>query len=188
MVRNQEVLINLEYLWDTCSFQKSFTNSCYFDMIKIHLEHDNYNSICDVTKNELEKNLHLKINEIIEKFQHISKKEIYLEQISSEEITLSIKLLKKYYKNGLHYPDNKILAHAINSNKILITCDKSLYHVAKLINHPVIFSNLTDGIIDILNSNTNKIIKTNVLPSMKKEISKKIVKKVTKISWSAFVQ
>lgn len=188
MVKNQEVLINLEYLWDTCSFQKSFTNNCYFDMIKIHLEPDNYNSICDVTKNELEKNLHLKINEIMEKFQNISKKEVCLEQISSEETTLSIKLLKKHHKNGLHYPDNKILAHAINSNKILITCDKSLYHVAKLITHPVIFSNLTEGIIDILNSNTNKIIKTDVLSYVKKEISKKIVKKISKISWSVFVQ
>jgi hypothetical protein len=181
---------------DSCVGRRCFENPAYFDMLKMKVPNLSTSTTVFTTVSEYEINkraeygfdkLHLQLESSIGS-------EIPIEQISYEMHQLGIWLCDNI--EGLHLPDNQILAYAMLTDSVLITCDKGLENAAMSAGQDVI--NPDRPII------TWAITKTDFLKLAQKKVShlkqkmyipaktfktlpaKTLQKSVRKITWDTF--
>jgi predicted nuclease of predicted toxin-antitoxin system len=181
---------------DSCVGRRCYENPAYFDMLKMKVPNLSTSTTVFTTVSEYEINkraeygfeeLHLQLESSIGS-------EIPIEQISYEMHQLGIWLCDNI--EGLHLPDNQILAYAMLTDSVLITCDKGLENAAMSAGQDVI--NPDRPII------TRAITKTDFSKLVQKKVSqikqkmyipaktfktlpaKTLQKSVRKITWDTF--
>jgi hypothetical protein len=181
---------------DSCVGRRCYENPAYFDMLKMKVPNLSTSTTVFTTVSEYEINkraeygfeeLHLQLESSIGS-------EIPIEKISYEMHQLGIWLCDNI--EGLHLPDNQILAYAMLTDSVLITCDKGLENAAMSAGQDVI--NPDRPII------TRAITKTDFSKLVQKKVSqikqkmyipaktfktlpaKTLQKSVRKITWDTF--
>ena len=177
------------YTLDTCVGRKAYENPNYLNMLNTTIDFENSrvlfttvsiyeienraNYSFAVAKENLESSLGIKI--------HVGK------------ITGAISSYATYLESNyelLHYPDNQILAHAVCTDSVLITCDQDLVTVAKQIEHPVLNPDKLSSDVTARKpqSRFRRIVKNTMkTPRVTKQKIKSLaLKPGKKIVWRAF--
>ncbi len=123
---------------DSCIGRRIYENAEYFDMVKMKVPGLSNSTIVFTTVSEYEINKRTEygFDKMHSQLESSLDSDIAIEQISSDMRQLGIWLCDNI--EGLHHPDNQILAHAMITDSVLITCDKSLEKAAVLAGQDVI--------------------------------------------------
>ncbi len=181
---------------DSCVGRRCYENPAYFDMLKMKVPNLSTSTTVFTTVSEYEINkraeygfeeLHLQLESSIGS-------EIPIEQISYEMHQLGIWLCDNI--EGLHLPDNQILAYAMLTDSVLITCDKGLENAAMSAGQDVINPDRPIITRTITKTDFSKLAQTKVsqikqkmyipVKTFKTLPAKTLQKSVRKITWDTF--
>ncbi len=183
------------YILDSCIGRRCYENPAYLDMLKIKVDFKTSKTIfTSVSVFEIDKRAEYGFNSVQSKIELSIGKKIRVEKITYEMNLLGMWLRDNI--DGLHLPDDRILAYAMITDSVLITCDKDLENAARTVGQDVI--NPDNITIDFTKSKSilAKLAKSKV--SMIRQKMKKPVQSVNKaksiilkpgkkIIWRSFV-
>ena len=186
-----------KYVLDSCIGRRCYENPAYFDMLKIKVDDLTTSTtvFTTVSEYEINKRAEYGFEDLHSQMESAIDSEIPIREISYDMHQLGIWLCDNI--EGLHLPDNQILAYAMMTDSVLITCDKGLENAAVRAGHDVInpdrqiisetkiktdFSKLAQKKVSQLK---NRIIAP--VQTIKKIPSQTVKKSVRKITWSTFV-
>ena len=185
-----------KYVPDSCIGRRCYENSAYFDMLKIKVGDLSAAAITftSVSEYEINKRTEYGFDKMHSQWESSVNSEIPVEQITYDVHQLGIWLCDNV--EGLHLPDNQILAYAMITGSVLITCDKGLETAAisvgqSVINpdRPIITQTITKTDFSSIAQNKVYQIKNKIqtpVQTIKKIPNQAIRKSVRKITWSAF--
>ena len=181
---------------DSCIGRRCYENPAYFDMLKMKVSDLSAATITftSVSEYEINKRTEYGFDKLHSQLESSINSEIFVEQISYEMHQLGIWLCDNI--QGLHLPDNQILAYAMLTDSVLITCDKGLEDAAISVGQDVInpdrtiitwattktdFSKLAQR---KANQTKQKIsVPVNIIKNIPAQAIKKSVRKIT---WDTF--
>ncbi len=172
------------YVLDTCIGRRCYDNPAYLDMLKMRIDLEASKAVfTTVSIYEIDNKADYGYDDVKSRLEFVSDSKIGTEEISEEMNVLGIWLNEKI--DGLHYPDNQILAFAMITGSILVTCDKGLERASRSVGHHVI--NPDSAVIDFVKtqSGLGKLARSKA-SSLKQKMAKParaIKKPVTKIVW-----
>lgn len=186
-----------KYVLDSCIGRRCYENPAYFDMLKIKVNDLTTSTTVFTTVSECEINKRAEygFEDLHSQMESGIDSEIPIQAISYEMHQLGIWLCDNI--EGLHLPDNQILAYAMMTESVLVTCDKGLENAAVCAGHDVI--NPDRQIINQTKIKTDfsKLAQKKVsqfkhriiapVQTIKKIPSQTVKKSVRKITWSTFV-
>lgn len=186
-----------KFVLDSCVGRRCYENPAYSDMLKTKVSDltESTTVFTTVSEYEVNKRAEYGFDKMHSQLESSINSEIPILEISYEMHQLGIWLCDNI--KGLHHPDNQILAYAMLTDSVLITCDKGLENAALCAGHDVI--NPDRQIIDQTKIKTDfsrraqkKVDKLkNKIPihvqAIKKVPNNAVKKSVRKITWSAFV-
>ena len=185
-----------KYVLDSCIGRRCYENPAYFDMLKIKVDDLSAAAIAftSVSEYEINKRTEYGFDKMHSQLESVIDSEIPVEQITYDVHQLGIWLCDNV--EGLHLPDNQILACAMITGSVLITCDKGLETAAisvgqSVINpdRPIITQTITKTDFSPIAQNKVYQIKNKIktpVQTIKKMPNQAIRKSVRKITWSAF--
>jgi len=188
-----------KYVLDSCIGRRCYENPAYFDMLKIKVDDLSAATTVFTTVSEYEIN---KRAEYGFDHMHSQLESSFGSKISIEQITFDMKQLGIWLCDnieGLHFPDDQILAYAMITDSVLVTCDKGLENAAVCVGHDVI--NPDRQIVNWTKTKTktdfSKIAQNKVnqfkhkidipVQTIQKIPNQRIKKSIRKIVWSTFV-
>jgi len=186
-----------KYVLDSCIGRRCYENPAYFDMLKTKISDLLYSSIVftDVSEYEINKRTGYEFDMLHLKLESSFGTEIPIERINSDMKQLGIWLCDNIER--LHFPDDQILAYAMITDSVLVTCDKGLENAAVCAGHDVInpdrqIISWTKTKTDFSKIAQNKVHqfkhKSNIPAQTIQKIPNQTIKKsIRKIIWSAFV-
>lgn len=186
-----------KYVLDSCIGRRCYENPAYFDMLKIKVGDLNTSTtvFTTVSEYEINKRAEYGFDKMHSQMESTIDSEIPIQAISYEMHQLGIWICDNI--EGLHLPDNQILAYAMMTDSVLITCDKGLENAAVRAGHDVInpdrqIINQTKIKTDFSKLAQKKVsqLKHRIIAPVQaiKKIPNQTVKKsVRKITWSTFV-
>jgi hypothetical protein len=197
---NEYVKMSVEtpkkYVLDSCIGRRCYENPAYFDMLKIKVSSLSTSTIVftAVSEYEINKRTEYGFDKLHSQLESSIGSEIPIGQISYQMHQLGIWLCDNI--QGLHLPDNQILAYAMLTDSVLITCDKGLEDAAISVGQDVInpdrtiitwattktdFSKLAQR---KANQTKQKIsVPVNIIQNIPAQAIKKSVRKIT---WDTF--
>ena len=185
-----------KYVLDSCIGRRCYENSSYFDMLKIKVSNLSTSTIVftAVSEYEINKRAEYGFDKLHSQLESSIGSDIPIGQISYRMHQLGIWLCDNI--QGLHSPDNQILAYAMLTDSVLITCDKGLEDAAISAGQDVInpdrtiitwattktdFSKLAQRKV---NQTKQKIsVPVNIIKNITAQAIKKSVRKIT---WDTF--
>jgi len=173
---------------DTCVGRKAHENPNYLDMLKtrVDLEHSKV-IFTTVSIYEIEKRADYHFDDAKENLESSLGKKISVGKITDEMSVLGEKLLENH--ELLHIPDNQILAYAICTDSLLVTCDRDLVSVAKQIGQQVLNPDTlcTDTSVKV-KSRFHSIVKEAIAKPavVKQKVKSLALKPGQKILWRSF--
>ena len=185
-----------KYVLDSCIGRRCYENPAYFDMLKIKVDDLSAAAIAftSVSEYEINKRTEYGFDKMHSQLESVIDSEIPIQTINYEMHQLGIWLCDNV--EGLHLPDNQILAYAMITGSVLITCDKGLETAAisvgqSVINpdRPIITQTITKTDFSSIAQNKVYQIKNKIktpVQTIKKMPNQAIRKSVRKITWSAF--
>lgn len=185
-----------KYVLDSCIGRRCYENPAYFDMLKIKVDDLSAAAITftSVSEYEINKRTEYGFDRMHSQLESAIDSEIPIQTINYEMHQLGIWLCDNV--EGLHLPDNQILAYAMITGSVLITCDKGLETAAisvgqSVINpdRPIITQTITKTDFSSIAQNKVYQIKNKIqtpVQTIKKIPNQAIRKSVRKITWSAF--
>ena len=185
-----------KYVLDSCIGRRCYENPAYFDMLKIKVDDLSAAAIAftSVSEYEINKRTEYGFDKMHSQLESVIDSEIPVEQITYDVHQLGIWLCDNI--EGLHLPDNQILACAMITGSVLITCDKGLETAAisvgqSVINpdRPIITQTITKKDFSSIAQNKVYQIKNKIqtpVQTIKQMPHQAIRKSVRKITWSAF--
>ena len=173
---------------DTCVGRKAYENPNYLDMLKtlVDLEKSKV-SFTTVSVYEIEKRASYHFDAAKENLESSLGIKISVGKITFKISVLAEKLLENH--ELLHIPDNQILAYAISTDSVLVTCDKDLVRVAQQLGHKVLNADklCTDTFVKVKSKYHNIVKKAIAKPSVvKQKVKSFALKPGQKIVWRAF--
>ena len=186
-----------KYVLDSCIGRRCYENPAYFDMLKIKVDDLTTSTtvFTTVSEYEINKRAEYGFEDLHSQMESTIDSEIPIQAISYDMHQLGIWLCDNI--EGLHLPDNQILAYAMMTDSVLITCDKGLENAAVRAGHDVInpdrqMINQTKIKTDFSKLAQKKVsqLKHRIIAPVQaiKKIPNQTVKKsVRKITWSTFV-
>ena len=122
---------------DSCIGRRCYENPAYLDMLKLKIDCQLQKFVfTTVTIYEINKRTDYGFDAVQEKLELSFRRRIQTGTITSEMYELSDWL--REHNEGLHLPDDQILAYTMMNNYVLITCDKILEQAAKNVGQLVI--------------------------------------------------
>ena len=185
-----------KYVPDSCIGRRCYENSAYFDMLKMKVSDLSAATITftSVSEYEINKRTEYGFDKLHSQLESSINSEIFVEQISYEMHQLGIWLCDNI--QGLHLPDNQILAYAMITDSVLITCDKGLENAAITAGQDVINPDRTiitwattkTDFSKLAQRKANQIkqkisIPVNIIKNIPAQAIKKSVRKIT---WDTF--
>ena len=127
-----------KYISDSNIGIHCYDNQAYCDMLKTKINDFTTSTIVftSVSVYEINKRVECGFDELHSQLESAIDTEILI-----QKITYGMKELGLWLRNKmpvLHIPDDQILAYAMLTDSVLITCDKGLEEAAKLVNQDVI--------------------------------------------------
>jgi hypothetical protein len=186
-----------KYVLDSCIGRRCYENPAYCDMLRIKVSDLSTATtvFTSVSAYEINKRAEYDFKELCSQLESVIDSEIPIQEISYDMHQLGIWLCDNI--KGLHLPDNQILAYAMLTDSVLITCDKGLENAAICAGQDVINPDRT--VIEYAKTKTDfsKLAQKKV-NQLKHKIcipaktfrtlpAKAIQKSVRKITWSTFV-
>ncbi len=176
------------YTLDSCIGRRCYENPAYLDMLKTRVDLDSSKNVfTSVSEYEIDKRTEYGFNAVHSKLESSFGSKIKVEKITCEMNQLGIWLRDN--NKGLHFPDDQILAYAMITNSVLITCDKDLETVARNVGHDVI--NPDNMTIDFTKTKSDLVKLTRSKVSQIRQKMNRPVrtmkKPVTKIVWRSFI-
>ena len=185
-----------KYVLDSCIGRRCYENPAYFDMLKIKVSSLSTSTIVftAVSEYEINKRTEYGFDKLHSQLESSIGSEIPIGQISYQMHQLGIWLCDNI--QGLHLPDNQILAYAMLTDSVLITCDKGLECAAISVGQDVINPDNTINEHAKIRTDFSKLAQ-NKLNQIKEKISipvqtikelhvQTIKKTVRKITWDTF--
>jgi hypothetical protein len=176
------------YVLDSCIGRRCYENPEYLDMLKLRFDLKSIKTVfTTVSVYEVDKSAEYGFNEMQSKLESSVGIKIKVKKITYEMNQLGIWLIDN--NEGLHTPDDRILAYAMLTDSVLITCDKGLETAARNVGQDVInpdnvmidFTKTTSDLVKLTRSKVSQIRQKMNRPV-------RIMKKpVTKIVWRTFV-
>lgn len=176
------------YTLDSCIGRRCYENPAYLDMLKIKIDFSTFKTVfTSVSVFEIDKRAEYGFDSVQAKIESSIGNKIKVEKITYEMNQLGIWLRDN--SEGLHVPDDRILAYAMLTDSVLITCDKDLEKAAQNVGHAVI--NPDNATIDLTKTKSDlaKLARSKV-SQLKQKMNKPVYaikKPVTKIVWRSFV-
>jgi len=186
-----------KYVLDSCIGRRCYENPAYFDMLKIKVDDLSAATtvFTTVSEYEINKRAEYGFDKMHSQLESAIDSEIPIQTISYEMHQLGIWLCDNI--KGLHLPDNQILAYAMMTDSVLITCDKGLETAAIDAGHdvinpdrPIITQTIRKTDFSLLAQKKVSQLKHRIIAPVQaiKKIPNQTVKKsVRKITWSTFV-
>ena len=181
---------------DSCIGRRCYENPAYFDMLKIKVSNLSTSTtvFTTVSEYEINKRTEYGFDKLHSQLESSIGSEISIGQISYQMQQLGIWLCDNI--QGLHLPDNQILAYAMLTDSVLITCDKGLEYAAISVGQDVINPDNTINEHAKIRTDFSKLAQ-NKLNQIKEKISipvqtikelhvQTIKKTVRKITWDTF--
>ena len=127
-----------DQVWDSNTGRKCYDNPAFCDMVKTKVPDLSTSTIVftSVSVYEINKRIQCGFDELHSQLEFAINSEILIQKITYGMKEFGIWLCDNI--PGLHFPDNEILAYAMFTNSVLITCDKELEKAAKLVSQDVI--------------------------------------------------
>ena len=185
-----------KYISDSNIGIHCYDNQAYCDMLKTKINDFTTSTIVftSVSVYEINKGVECGFDELRSQLESAIDSDIPIHKITYDMRKWGIWLCDNI--PGLHFPDNEILAYAMITNSVLITCDKELEKAAKLVSQDVINPDRTITEYAKIRTNFSKLAqdkvnqikqKTPVLAPTTQESLLEIFKKSAgKITWEAF--
>jgi len=186
-----------KYVLDSCIGRRCYENPAYFDMLKIKVDDLSAATtvFTTVSEYEINKRAEYGFDKMHSQLESAIDSEIPIQTISYEMHQLGIWLCDNI--EGLHLPDNQILAYAMMTDSVLITCDKGLETAAIDAGHdvinpdrPIITQTIRKTDFSLLAQKKVGQLKHRIIApvqTIKKIPSQTVKKSVRKITWSTFV-
>jgi len=186
-----------KYVLDSCIGRRCYENPAYFDMLKIKVDDLSAATtvFTTVSEYEINKRAEYGFDKMHSQLESAIDSEIPIQTISYEMHQLGIWLCDNI--KGLHLPDNQILAYAMMTDSVLITCDKGLETAAIDAGHdvinpdrPIITQTIRKTDFSLLAQKKVIQLKHRIIApvqTIKKIPSQTVKKSVRKITWSTFV-
>lgn len=179
------------YVLDTCIGRRCYENPAYLDMLKMKIDLESSQTVfTQVSIYEADKRAEYGFDDMQSKLESSFGTEIKVQKITYDMSQLGIWLIDN--NEGLHTPDDRILAYAMITNSVLITCDKGLETAARNVDQDVI--NPDRIVIDFsrTQSNLSKLAQSKVLLIRQKiqtinNAKSILLKPGQKIIWRSFV-
>ena len=174
---------------DTCVGRKAHENPNYLDMLKtqVDLEHSKV-ILTTVSIYEIEKRADYHFDDAKENLESSLGVKISVGKITDEMSILAEKLVENH--ELLHIPDNQILAHAILTDSVLVTCDRDLVRAAQQIGQQVMNPDTlcTDVSVKVKSNRYHKVVKEAIAKpaEIKHKVKKLALKPGQKILWRSF--
>ncbi len=177
------------YVLDTCIGRRCYENPEYLDMLKLRFDLKSIKPVfTTISVYEVDKRAEYCFDEMQSKLQSSIGTKIKVKKITCEMNHLGIWLIDN--NEGLHTPDDRILAYAMVTDSVLITCDKGLETAARNVGQDVInpdnvmvdFSKTTSDLVKLTRSKVSTIRQ-----KMNRPVVRIMKKPVTKIVWRTFV-
>ena len=185
-----------KYVLDTCIGRKCYDNPAYCDMVKTKVPGLSTSTIVftSVSVYEINKRVECGFDELRSQLESAIDSDIPIHKITYDMRKWGIWLCDNI--PGLHFPDNEILAYAMLTDSVLITCDKGLEEAAKSVSQDVINPDRTITEYTKIRTNFSKLAqdkvnqikqKRPVLATTTQESLLEIFKKSAgKITWETF--
>lgn len=178
------------YVLDSCIGRRCYENAAYLDMLKVRwCNHSSKTIFTTVSIYEIDKRAEYRFVDVQSKIESVIGNKIKIEKFSNEIYQLGIWLRDNDNEKLLHIPDDRILAYAMLTDSILVTCDKKLERAARNVGQDVI--NPDKVIIDLTKTKSYLVTmarsKVSELKQKMNRPSQIIKKPVTKIVWRTFV-
>ena len=185
-----------KYVPDSCIGRRCYENSAYFDMLKMKVSDLSAATITftSVSEYEINKRTEYGFDKLHSQLESSINSEIFVEQISYEMHQLGIWLCDNI--QGLHLPDNQILAYAMLTDSVLITCDKGLEDAAISAGQDVINPDRTINEHAKIRTNFSKLAQNKVnqikqkipvlAPTAGESLLEIFKKPAGKITWDTF--
>ncbi len=173
---------------DTCVGRKAYENPNYLDMLNtlVDLKHSSV-VFTTVTIYEIEKKADYHFDDVKENLESSLGIKISVGKITDEISAFAENLVENH--ELLHRPDNQILAYAICTDSVLVTCDKDLVRVAQQIGQKVMNPDklCTDTSMNI-KSRYHKIVRKVIAKPhvIKQKVKSLAIKPGQKIIWRTF--
>ena len=185
-----------KYVLDSCIGRRCYDNPAYCDMLKTKFNDFSTSTtvFTSVSVYEINKRVKCGFDELHSQLESAIGSEIPIQKITCEMRELGIWLCDNI--QGLHLPDNEILAYAMLTDSVLITCDKGLEDAARSVSQHVINPDRT--IIECTKTGTNfsKLVQNKVnqikqktyvpVPAIKVHLLEIPLKSTRKITWDTF--
>ena len=185
-----------KFVLDTCVGRRCYENPAYSDMLKTKVSDLTGSTTVFTAVSEYEVNQRAEygFDKMHSQLESSIGSEIPIQEITYDMFQLGVWLRDNI--KGLHHPDNQILAYAMLTDSVLITCDKGLENAAIYAGHDVInpdrqivdqtkiktvFSRSAQKKVDKLKNKISIPVK-----AIKKVPDNAVKKSVRKITWSAF--
>ncbi len=184
-----------KYVLDTCIGRRCYDNYAYCDMLKTKVSDLPTSTVVftSVSVYEIDKRVECGFGEL-----YLQLKSDINSEITIQKITYNMKKLGIWLCNnisGLHSPDNEILAYAMLTNSVLITCDKGLEEAAKSVSQDVInpdhiiteYAKIRNDFSKLAQDKVNQITqKIPIRVPTTKDSFLEILVKSGKITWETF--
>ena len=187
-MRNENFGSQTRFTLDTCVGRKAYENPNYLEMLKtlVDLEHSSV-VFTTVSIYEIEKKADYHFDEVKENLESSLGIKISVGKITDEISAFAENLVENH--ELLHRPDNQILAYAICTDSVLVTCDKDLVRVAQQIGQKVMNPDTlcTDNSVKV-KSKYRGIVRKAIVKQhvVKQKVKSFIIKPGQKIIWRSF--
>jgi len=191
MMANRNDRSENRFTLDSCTGRKCYENPAYLDMLKIRVNLESSKTVfTEVSVYEIDKRTEYGFDAVQSTLESSIGNEIQVEKITYDMHQLGIWLREN--NEGLHVPDDQILAHAMLTDSVLITCDKGLERAARNMGHDVINPDRTVIDFSRTKSTIAKLAQSKVLLIRQKvqainNAKSVILKPGMKIIWRSFV-
>jgi len=185
-----------KYVLDTCIGRKCYDNPAYCDMVKTKVPDLSTSTIVftEVSVFEIDKRVECGFDELRSQLESAIDSEILIQKITYDMRKFGILLCDNI--PGLHFPDNEILAYAMLTDSVLITCDKELEKAAKSVSQDVINPDRTITEYTKIRTNFSKLAQDKVnqikqkrpvlAPTTQESLLEIFKKSAGKITWETF--
>jgi hypothetical protein len=127
----------IRFAFDSCTGRRGYENPAYLDMMKVRIPLSSSDiAFTSVSVYEVNKRTEYGFDALQSKLESSIGKKIKIEKITYEMNQLGMWLRDN--NEGLHLPDDRILAYAMLTDSVLITCDKGLEQAARNVGQSVI--------------------------------------------------
>ena len=183
-------------VFDSCAGIRCYDNPAYCDMLKTKVSGLSASTIVftSVSVYEINKNVKCGFDELHSQLEFAIDSEISIETITYDMKELGIWLHNNIL--GLHSPDNQILAYAMLTDSVLITCDKGLEDAAISAGQDVINPDRTINEHAKIRTNFSKLVQSKVnqikqkipvlAPTAGESLLEIFKKPAGKITWDTF--